>query len=344
MATPIFDVATHMISPEMVARSREYLATDDTTPLRVDLDLTSDCNYQCRHCGDLARGLLNRGGLSQELIEPLLDDLKVLRVHEVILIGGGEPTRSPHFVETVRGLRQRGLRYGLVTNGSQLTPAMLDALHDGCDWVRISLDAATAKTYAMVHKPEPGIHFENVVANTRRMIERLGSRAGVSYLVTPLNAHELARAARLVKGLGAAYLRVRPMQHPLTGAAVAWPARIDLRAEVKRAKALADGTFQVSIGETMHMGLEKQEKVYGMCHAQAFATTIAGDGAVYVCSKWRGESWACIGDLREERLWAIWHGARRQKLVQGLNPSRRCQHVYCHAHPLNDVLDGAVRP
>ena len=346
MATTSFDVAKRLMSREMLVRTRKYVTSEDTTPMHVDLDLTSDCNYRCRHCGDLARNLLNRGGLSWDLIEPLLDDLQALRVHEVALIGGGEPTLSPHCVDTLHGLHAREIHTGVVSNGSRLTDTMLDAMDASCDWVRVSLDAGTADIYARVHKPESGVSFEHILATLKRMIERIGRRVGISYLITPLNMHEIALAAQVTKSIGAAYIRIRPMQHPITGAPVSLPSRSDVMMELRRAAAFADDTFEVSLGEMTEPVATRtnamQPKPYHVCHAQAFGATIAGDGKVYVCSKWRGEAWACIGDLRRERLWAIWHGSQRKEVIATLTPSVKCQHVYCHAHPLNMLLHDAI--
>lgn len=341
-----FDVESRLNRPEITRRVREYLGSGDTTPMRVDLDLTSECNYRCRHCGDLARGLLNRGGLSWTAINPLLDDLQRLGAHEVALIGGGEPTLSPHFVETVKGLRARGIGCGLVTNGSRLTSDMLEAMDAGCDWVRVSLDAGTAATYARVHKTGTEVTFEKVIANLRRMIERMGSRVGVAYLITPINAQELAVATALVKAIGAAYIRVRPMQHPITGAAIELPERLNLAREIELAKAHECDAFEVSLGETAWPAAQRSEapqpKPYRRCHAQAFGVTIAGDGKVYACSKWRGQRFACIGDLHLDRLWDIWHGDRRRNAVAKLDPSKRCQNIYCHAHPLNESIESST--
>src|SRR5690606_26130382 len=155
-----------------------------------------------------------------------------------------------------------------------------------------------------------------------------------SFLITPSNTHEIARAAQLVKSIGAAYIRIRPMQHPISGTPLVMPSRCCLTRELEHARTMADVTFDVSVGEMTEARASVQQKSYHACHAQAFGLTIAGDGKVYVCSKWRGKDWACIGDVHAERLSAIWYGDRRRTVVRGLDPSSTCARVYCHAHPL----------
>ena len=308
--------------------------------MHVDLDLTSDCNFRCRHCGDLARGLLNHGGLPRNIIEALLDDLQTLAVYEVALIGGGEPTVSAHFADTVRGLHERGIRCGVVTNGSCISDAALAAMQKGCEWVRVSLDAATEDTYRKVHKPKGDVGFANVAENIERMIAAMGRRVGVSFLITALNAHEIHAATQLAKAWGAAYMRIRPMQHPRTGRPVILPRLDQLNNQLASAAACGDEQFVVSLGDAIGDlgGASLQPKDYRSCHAQAFGATIAGDGRVYVCSKWRGEVWACVGDLKYERFTALWNGPRRKAVLDVLSPAVACTHVYCHAHPLNLML------
>ncbi len=335
-----FELHDRMRSPELSTRIKQFVASGDSTPMHVDLDLTTDCNYRCRHCGDLARGLLNHGGLSRELIDALLDDFRAMAVHEVVLIGGGEPTLSPHFEHAVRGLHDCGIECGVVTNGSGMSAAALDAMRVGCTWVRVSLDAATTETYAKVHNPNDKSTLDTVAENVRRMVLAMGARVGVSFLITPLNIHEIEAAAKLAKAWGASYIRIRPMQHPITGNPLALAGTLDVGAQLDAAVRWRDATFDVSIGESMAIDgrAVMQPKGYQRCRAQAFGATISGEGHVYVCSKWRGEPWACIGDLHVERFSMIWKGARRAALLDALSPARQCERIYCHAHPLNELL------
>jgi MoaA/NifB/PqqE/SkfB family radical SAM enzyme len=339
-----FEVHDRMRSPELSTRIEQFVTSGDSTPMHVDLDLTTECNYRCRHCGDLARGLLNHGGLSRELLDALLDDLRAMAVHEVVLIGGGEPMLSPYFAHALRSLHEYGIACGVVTNGSGMSDAALEAMRVGCTWVRVSLDAATTETYAKIHNPDDNSTLDTVAENVRRMVTSMGARVGVSFLITPLNMHEIEAATRMAKAWGASYIRIRPMQHPITGNPLALAGTVDVGAQLDAAARWRDAVFDVSIGESMAMNgrAAMQPKGYGRCRAQAFGTTISGEGRVYVCSKWRGEPWACIGDLHEERFAAIWKGARRAALLDALSPARQCEHIYCHAHPLNELLAAHV--
>ncbi|MEK6248874.1 MAG: radical SAM protein, partial [Planctomycetales bacterium] len=87
------------------AEGSEPPTPPDAAPVSINLDLTTACNFQCDHCIDW--DILNTGVKHKE--EELLDSLRNMAqrgMRSVILIGGGEPTVYPRFVEIVRYLKQ----------------------------------------------------------------------------------------------------------------------------------------------------------------------------------------------------------------------------------------------
>ena len=95
--------------------------------------------------------------------EPLMDD------------------RLPDRIRLARALLGRRTSIGTVTNGTLLTAAMTDALAaGGIDRVAVSIDAVRPETHSRVRHGE---HFQRVVENTLRLIERLGpDRVTVRFL------------------------------------------------------------------------------------------------------------------------------------------------------------------
>ncbi|NUM55872.1 MAG: radical SAM protein [Candidatus Hydrogenedentes bacterium] len=339
-----FDAQARFDTPEVQDRLQEYLQYGDTRPLQVDLDITTECNYRCTFCGDLARGQLNRGGLNATQLLALLDDMHALGVRDVSLIGGGEPTASPHFCMVIEGLRTRGIRVGVVTNGSLITDVIADCIADTCSWIRISLDAGSRDTYGALHHPPEGITLDTVVSRVSRLARRMPGRVGISFLVMNRNVGEIEAAARIARGCGCSYIRIRPAQHPMTGRVLPIRDADELRRQLDLTSAYATKDFLVSVGDTWaaagdYPNESLQRKEYFRCHAQAFGTTIAGTGAVFVCSKWRGEAKWEIGNVRHTRLTEIWSSEQRRTVLAKLNPSRVCSNVYCQAHVYNELLD-----
>ena len=90
-----------------------------SSPISINLDLTSACNFSCPFCVDSK--LINAGkNMALGEVKKTIDTLRSHGLLSVILIGGGEPTLHPDFGEIVRYVKSRGLQIGIVTNGSRL--------------------------------------------------------------------------------------------------------------------------------------------------------------------------------------------------------------------------------
>lgn len=90
--------------------------------------VTGRCNYRCRHCfmADGSGPML--GQFSWEECVSLLDECERCGIQTVTLTGG-EPMLHPDFTDIVRECARRRICVGEInTNGSLLTPAMLDEL------------------------------------------------------------------------------------------------------------------------------------------------------------------------------------------------------------------------
>lgn len=343
-----YENLTEGLPEEMRPRVEEYLRTGDTTPFRADLDLTTACNYRCAHCGDAAQGLLNRGELPWDVIEQVLDDFAALGVLEVCLIGGGEPMLSPHFVAALEGLAQRNIRCGVTTNGSRITPDVAEALAKWVSWVRVSLDAATDATYRAVHRPQDGPGLEAIQRALQSLAREMPGRVGVGFLILKSNVEEMCSGAEQSKNSGLAHIRYRFANHPLTGRVLPAGDPAKVQAALEEAWTLQDEAFHVSVAESTLLALRDgeppaQPKAYTRCHAQAFTATVTGTGDVYVCSKWRGQPWACLGNVRQNRLAEIWHSPHRRHLLDALNPHEACSAIYCHADGHNKCLHALPR-
>ena len=94
-------------------------APPQRAPISINLDLTTACNFRCTHCIDW--DVLN--GRERHAAEDLFASLRAMAADglaSVILIGGGEPTLHPLFLETVQLLKQElGLAVAIVSNGSR---------------------------------------------------------------------------------------------------------------------------------------------------------------------------------------------------------------------------------
>lgn len=183
-------------------------------PLVVCFPTTTWCNYDCLMCdfgetGTLADELPPSFYASLRGWAPGLQRIEVL---------GGEPLASPVFREylaTEDFTAYPGLEIAMTTNGSYLTPRELPRiLRAPIANLVISLNAATADTYAAVNRGLPyarvRTNLDHLLANWR---EGAGSLNAIAYSMVVLkrNVHEVRAFADLARADGVAYRYMLPM-------------------------------------------------------------------------------------------------------------------------------------
>ena len=118
-------------------------------PRRLVFELTNACNLNCVMCG---RNAANFKGTFFDMevfhsFEPLMDV-----VEEVTLMGWGEPTIHPHFIEMLETIQRHEARKYFCTNGMNL-PKIRNAIFENeVDVFAISLDGATYETNARIRR------------------------------------------------------------------------------------------------------------------------------------------------------------------------------------------------
>ena len=87
-------------------------------PMRVVLDITSMCNFNCRYCSyGIKTGTKGRVNIPKENIFVLIDELEAMKCFELSL-RGGEPTIHPDFDEIWHyAQKQHFLTTNIITNG-----------------------------------------------------------------------------------------------------------------------------------------------------------------------------------------------------------------------------------
>ena len=130
---------------------------EKTAPVYVRIKPTNVCNQNCYYCvyaDDKVfdnRKLDRRESIPWEKMEEILTNLADMEVKAVTFSGGGEPLCYHSIIQTLKMVKQSGIDYSIITNGQELYGEKADLLHEA-KWVRISIDAANAKTYERIRK------------------------------------------------------------------------------------------------------------------------------------------------------------------------------------------------
>jgi MoaA/NifB/PqqE/SkfB family radical SAM enzyme len=344
----------------------------DAAPLSINLDLTTACNYRCDHCIDW--DILNTGVKHNE--DELRDSLRHLAergMRSVILIGGGEPTVYPRFVEMVRFLKQDlAQQVAVVSNGGR-NDRILEAAEYFApgDWVRLSLDSGTDETFQAMHLPRQQITLDEICAWVPKIKDRNPNfQMGFSFIVTwrgaarddvkiVENIHELVIAAERAKRYRFDYMSVKPflMRQEDNGAEIMEPARAEeelatvtarIKAAIVEAKKLEDENFKIVESTNLRLLEEQSWRQYThqphQCHMQAFRQVLTPHG-VFNCPAYRSVPMAMIADRRGYRDEQML-GQTRKKLgdtIVRFDAAHECGNVTCLYNSTNwwiqDLID-----
>lgn len=177
-------------------------------PRRLVFELTNACNLNCVMCGRNAADF-----------KPTVFDMDVFRsfeplmdtIEEVTLMGWGEPTIHPNFLEMLEIINRHSARKYFCTNGMNLKK-IRDAIFDyNVDVFAVSLDGATDETNGRIRR---GSKID-VITEDLKDIVRIKKERGLQYpwinfvfCAMRSNLHELPDLVRLAAEIGIEEVKV----------------------------------------------------------------------------------------------------------------------------------------
>jgi len=116
-----------------------------THPLNyIFWEATLNCNFNCRHCGSKASYKKHhKNELSTQEIKNVFKKLATQTNAKKIMIAvtGGEPLLRPDLFEVMSYAHSLGFSWGMVTNGSLVTPEVVEKMHQsGMSTIVVSID------------------------------------------------------------------------------------------------------------------------------------------------------------------------------------------------------------
>ncbi len=136
-------------------------------PVCLYLETTNRCNLLCTTCPRTYEELEPPADMSWELFTGIVD--QVPNLARAVLHGVGEPMLVKELPRMVRYLKDRGVYVLFNTNGTVLSAKKGREMCDsGLDELRVSLDAADAKTFKLIRGRD---YFNRIVRNVRAFVE-----------------------------------------------------------------------------------------------------------------------------------------------------------------------------
>lgn len=327
-----------------VPRVNQWLQGKDIYPIYVEIGPSGACNHRCIFCAldylEYPKRFIDKKALMNFLSEAVRRGVK-----SVMYAGEGEPLLHKNIAELINYTRKIGIDVALTTNGVLFNEKLAKKCLGSLDWIRVSLDAGSSRTYAKIHRC-PEQNFEKVLKNLSYAVElkkkkKYNCTVGVQFLLIPENCQETTLLAGLLQKVGVDYLIIKPYsQHPMSrhriDKAFHYEDYLFLEEELQK---FSTENFKV-IFRSHTMKKLKDRKPYRHCLGLPFWAYVDSAGNVWACSAYLGNTAFLYGNLYQNSFQEIWTGKQRQKVLKTAEQTldiKQCREV-CRLDEINSYL------
>ena len=310
-------------------------------PVCLYLETTNRCNLLCTTCPRTYAELEPPADMSWELFTSIVDQIP--NISRVVLHGVGEPMLVQDLPRMIRYLKDRGAYVLFNTNGTVLNAKNGRQIADaGLDELRVSLDAADAKTFKLIRGKD---YFNRIVRNVRAFLEQQ-KREGlekprVSLWLTGLKetVEQLPAFVQVAADIGVkeVYLQrlvffedkaignARPDQALFESTSAIEAGHLAKAADVARSLGI---TFSASGATEPETSVKKaaDNNPWSLCRRPWTVMYFTANGRALPCCiapfSQRGYEHYTLGDATQQTLGEIWNGPAYQQFRAALKSEK----------------------
>ena len=270
----------------------------------------------------------NPVSLTRKTMFRLIDDFRG-RVPSISYSGGGDPLMNPATVDVIEHCGS-WLAQVLITNGTGWKTLWdVKRLASNCRVIRISMDAATKKTYAKVRGSKL---YDKALSFIEHAVQWRSPKTEISasFMLSPFNYKETVKATKLFKSMGVNRVTLKLVHsdfHDVTTKRVGFSTPDFLKKKgdtikelIREAMCEQTKDFHVHFrhpGEFEQMSVTHQKDLYRRCYLTPLINAgIAADGNLYICCDRRGE--LIIGNIEKNGFWDLWGSPRHKQLIDSI--------------------------
>lgn len=320
-------------------------------PVTVDIALTRACNYGCHFCYAMLQENDNHV-IDQKIAYAFLDDAAEVGVRGISLVGDGESSISPVFVDTIVRGSENGISMACASNGLTITKRRAEAILPHLTYLRINFSAGERKRYAEIMGAKE-VWFDRVCQNIRDMMEikrrdGLDVTVGMQMVVMPEFEDQLVPLAKLGKELRPDYLVLKHCSDDEDGSlGVDYGKYESFYDKLREAESYSDDEYKVVVKWSKIEA--KGTRSYQRCYGAPFLVQMSGTGLLAPCSMMFNERYKKfhLGNICERRFKDIVFSDEYWEVMNHLaspkfNAQASCP-TLCLQHKFNEALDDHVK-
>lgn len=171
----------------------------------ISIETTTVCNHRCVFC-PVSSERRAKQTMERATMEAILDGLNELPVEMVFLNGFNEPTHDKRLLEWVEMIHERGYKVHLNSNGSGLTPELVDALL-AAQVKNININVSTIDPERF-RRTRGSDDLDRVVRNLHNLLDK--ARVGSTHVTLMVLGHLDAAHRQDIESIEAAFAHGRP--------------------------------------------------------------------------------------------------------------------------------------
>ncbi|MEO5336269.1 MAG: radical SAM protein [Magnetospirillum sp. WYHS-4] len=301
---------------QLLAARDDWEKAKSVYPIYMEVSPIGACNHRCVFCGVDYIGY-KPDMLDLEVMRLRLPEMGRLGVRSIMYAGEGEPMLHKKIVDLVEIAKASGIDVSFTTNGTILPKGFIERALPLTSWIKVSINAGTAETYAQLHRTKPE-DFGQAVANLKALAQARGPGGctiGAQILLLPENAREIETLALLCRDeIGLDYLVVKPYSQHVFSKTRKYEG-LDYNSLIAVGEGLerfdTDKFKVVFRGHTMRKYSRSDR--YPRCYSVPFLWAyIMANGTVSGCSAYLLDKRFEFGNVNEAGFQEIWEGERRK--------------------------------
>ncbi len=317
-------------------------------PIYLEISPVGACNHRCTFCAVDYIGY-KPSIIDHNLLVERLYEMGEKGVRSIMYAGEGEPLLHKHITEIVIHTRRAGIDVALTSNFSVLPKGFIEYALPDVSWVKVSINAGTAETYADIHRTRKE-DFHQVIANLKAAVDAKRSKGlkcvlGAQLLLLPENANEVFSLLELCRDeIGLDYLVIKPYSQHLLSTTRKYES-INYQDYLSLAEDLVNLSTKdfgvIFRGNTMQKLAQVDHSRYKRCYSTPYLWGyIMATGEVYSCSAFLMDKKFALGNINQNTFQDIWEGEKRKRNLVFVNQELNIEEcrVNCRMDEANRYL------